>query len=82
MKRKVAPNIIGSEKVTFLCGEQTQMEWKTMLKPKLGFKDQEKSIILMKGSHHPARLEVVGKLRDEEAVFVVENENTWRVSKR
>ena len=77
IKREVMANIIGSEEVTFLCGEQTLMEWKTVLdftEQKLGFKEQEKNVVLIKGSHLLAKLELVGRWKDDDAVFLVEKD--------
>ena len=77
IKREVTANIIESEEVTFMCGEQTLMEWMTVLdfaEQKLGFKQQDKSAVLVKGSHLLARLELVGRWKDKEAVFLVEKE--------
>ena len=77
IKREVTANIIESEEVTFLCGEQTLMEWKTVLdfaEQKLGFKEQGKNVVLVKGSNLLAKLELVGRWKDEEAVFLVEKE--------
>ena len=53
------------------------MEWKTVLdfaEQELGFKEQEKSVVLVKGSHLLAKLELVGRWKDEDAVFLVEKE--------
>ena len=50
--------------MTFLCGELTLMEWKTVLdfaEQKLGFKEQEKNVMLVKGSQLLAKLELVGR---------------------
>ena len=77
IKREVTANIIESEEVTFLCGEQTLMEWKMVLdfaEQKLGFKEQEKNVVLIKGSHLLAKLELVGRWKDDDAVFLVEKE--------
>ena len=57
-------NLIDSEEVTFLCGEETLKGWNTTLdfgEQKLEFKDQEKKVRLMKESHLMAKLELVGK---------------------
>ena len=48
---------------------------------KLGFKEQNKKVELMKGSHLLAKLELVGKWRDEEAVFLVEKEEDAKTMK-
>ena len=77
IQREVTANIIESEEVTFLCGEQTLMEWNTVLdfaEQKLGFKEQEKNVVLIKGSHLLAKLELVGRWKDDDAVFLVEKE--------
>ena len=53
------------------------MEWKTILdfaERKLGFKEKDKNVDLVKGSHLLAKLELVGKWRDEDAVFLVKEE--------
>ena len=53
------------------------MEWKTVLdfaEQKLGFKEQEKNVVLVKGSHLLAKLELVGRWKDKDAVFLVEKE--------
>ena len=64
IKREVTANVIESDEVTFLCGEETLMEWKTVLdfgERKVGFKEQKKDIKLIKGSHLLAKLELVGR---------------------
>ena len=44
------------------------------MEQRLGFKEQEKSVVLVKGSHLLAKLELVGRWKDKEAVFLVEKE--------
>ena len=73
-KREVTANIIESDKVNFLCGKETLKEWKTSLdfaEDKLKFKEVDKEIDLIKGSHMLVKLELVGKWQDEDAVFLV-----------
>ena len=74
IKREVIANVIDSDEVTFLCGEETLMDWKTILdfaERKLGLKENDKEVELIKGSHLLAKLELVGKWKDEEAVLLV-----------
>merc|ERR1712090_34556 len=78
MKRKVTANLIQSNKVNFLCGEETLRDWRTVLdfeESKLGFKDpQFKKVDLIKKSHLVVKLELVGKWQEDEAVFIVREE--------
>ena len=70
--------MIESDEVNFLCGKETLKEWKTVLDfedNKLGFKGKkEKEINLIKGSHMLVKLELVGKWKDEDAIFLVKEE--------
>ena len=64
INKEVTANMIASDEVTFLCGEETLVKWRTTLsfrKRKLGFKEHEKEVQLIKGSHLLAKLELVGK---------------------
>ena len=77
IRREVTANIIDSDEVTFLCGEETLVNWNTVIDfaaRKLGFKDNSKDIDLIKGSHLLAKLELVGKWKDEDAVFLLKEE--------
>ena len=79
VKREVVANIINSDEVNFLCGKETIKNWKTKVdfeEDKLEFKEQEKSVRLMKseGGQHLAKLELVGTWMDDEAVYLVKNE--------
>ena len=71
--------MIDSEEVTFLCRKETVKDWRTTLeftKDKLEFNDTKKSVDLMvsEGGHMLARLELVGKWNDDDAVFLVKKE--------
>merc|ERR1712074_323033 len=49
MKRRVTANVIQSNEVNFLCGEQTLVDWRTVLdfeEKKLGFKEPQKKVDL------------------------------------
>ena len=84
VKRDVTANIIESNEVNFLCGEETLMDWKTILDfadRKLGFKEKNKAVDLIKGSHLLVKLELVGKWRDEDAVFLVKEEDDLKTLK-
>ena len=51
VKREVTANVIESDEVTFLCGEETLMDWRTTLdfgERKLGFKETKKEVQLIK----------------------------------
>merc|ERR1712074_48942 len=78
MTRKETANLIQSNEVNFLCGEETLRDWRTILdfeESKLGFKDpQFKKVDLIKKSHLVVKLELVGKWQEDEAVFVVREE--------
>ena len=78
VKREVVASVIDSEEVNFLCGKETIKEWKTKVDfedDKMEFKDQEKNVDLAdsEGGHHLVKLELVGKLKDDEVVFLVIN---------
>ena len=45
-----------------------------MAEQKLGFKEKNNNINLLKGSHLLAKLELVGTWKDEDAVFLVKEE--------
>ena len=77
IKREVTANVIESDKVNFLCGKATLKEWKKVLdfeESKLGFKEKNKEVDLIKGSHMLVKLELVGKWKDEDAVLLVKGE--------
>ena len=60
MKEKTIANLIDSDEVTFLCGEETLVEWKTTLyfgRRKLEFKEKKKEVPLIKESHLLVKLE-------------------------
>jgi len=72
MKRIVTANVINSNEVNFLCGEETLVDWRTVLdfeERKLGFKEQQKKVDLIKRTHLVVKLELVGKWNNDEAVF-------------
>merc|ERR1712237_112131 len=74
---KVTANVINSNEVNFLCGEETLVDWRTVLNfedRKLGFKEKDKRVDLIKRSHLVVKLELVGKWNNDEAVFVVGEE--------
>merc|ERR1712030_45699 len=77
MKHRVTANVIQSNEVNFLCGAQTLVEWRTVLdfeEKKLGFKEPQKKVDLIKKSHLIVKLELVGKWNEDEAVFIVREE--------
>ena len=77
IKKEVTANVIESDEVTFLCGEETLMNLRTTLdfgERKLGFKEHEKEVQLIKGSHLLVKLELVGRWKEEDAVFMIEKE--------
>ena len=60
------------------------MEWKTILDfedRKLGFKEKKKEVDLIKGSHLLVKLELVGRWKDEDAVFLVKEEDNLKMLK-
>ena len=74
IKKEVTANIIDSDEVTFLCGEETLMKWNTTLdfaERKLGFKENNKAVELIKRSHLLVKLELVGKWKDEDVVLLL-----------
>merc|ERR1712237_263506 len=84
IKRELTANSIQSNEVNFLCGEETLMDWKTILDfadRKLRFKEKDKAVDLIKGSHLLVKLELVGKWKDEDAVFLVQEENDLKTLK-
>merc|ERR1712030_3592 len=77
IKRDVTANVIKSNEVNFLCGEETLVDWRMVLDfedRKLGFKEQKKRVDLIKRSHLVVKLELVGKWNEDEAVFLVREE--------
>merc|ERR1712030_140420 len=77
MKRRVTANVIQSNEVNFLCGEETLVDWRTVLdfeQRKLGFKGPNKKVNLIKKTHLVVKLELVGKWNNDEAVFLVGEE--------
>merc|ERR1712030_82969 len=61
MKRSVTANVIQSNEVNCLCGEETLVDWRTVLDfedRKLGFKEQKKRVDLIKRSHLVVKLEL------------------------
>merc|ERR1712030_75877 len=77
IKRDVTANVIESNEVNFLCGEETLVDWRMILDfedRKLGFKEQKKMVNLIKRSHLVVKLELVGKWNEDEAVFLVREE--------
>merc|ERR1712237_115679 len=78
IRRDVTANVIESDEVSFLCGEETLKAWKTMLdfeQEKLGFKDANKMVQLTRQSHLVVKLQLVGTWNEDEAVFLVQQEN-------
>merc|ERR1712090_79347 len=74
MKRRVTANVIQSNEVNFLCGEETLVDWRTVLdfeEKKLGFKEPQKKVDLIKKSHLVVKLELVGKWNNDEVIFLV-----------
>ena len=70
-------NVIESNEVNFLCGDETLQKWKTILDfedRKLGFKETKKMVDLTKKSHLVVKLELVGTWNEDEAVFLVREE--------
>ena len=79
VKREVVASVIDSEKVNFLCGKETITDWKTKVDfedSKMEFKYQEKNENLAdsEGGHHLVMLELVCTWKNDEAVFLVKNE--------
>ena len=82
VKWEVTADVIESDEVTFLCGEETLMNWRTTLdfrERKLGFKEIKKEVQLIKESHMLVKLELVGRWRDEDAVFLIKKRRTCRL---
>ena len=74
IRREVTANVIISDEVTFLCGKKTVKEWKTTLDfadDKLRFKEKDKCVDLAvsEGGHLLAKLELVCKWNNDEAVY-------------
>merc|ERR1712237_283242 len=86
MKRNMTANLIQSDEVNFLCGEETLRDWRTVLdfeERKLGFKDpQFQKVDLIKKSHLVVKLELVGKWKEDEAVFAVKEKKRQRKRKK
>ena len=64
IKREVTVNMIDSNNVNFLYSKETLKEWKRVLDfedSKLVFKEKNKEIHLIKGSHFLVKLELVGR---------------------
>merc|ERR1712237_88403 len=77
IRRDVTANVIESDEVNFLCGEETLKGWKTILDfedRKLGFKDVSKMVELTRQSHLVVKLQLVGTWNEDEAVFLVQKE--------
>merc|ERR1711984_75907 len=77
IRRDVTAHVIESNEVNFLCGEETLKGWKTILdfeEEKLGFKEEEKMVQLTRKSHLVVQLQLVGTWKEDEAVFLVQNE--------
>merc|ERR1711984_68686 len=77
LKREVTANVIESNEVNFLCGDETLKGWKTTLdfeEEKLGFKECKKTVQLERKSHLVVQLQLVGTWNEDEAVFLVQNE--------
>ena len=84
VKKGVTANVIESDEVTFLCGDDMLNEWKATLdfaRQKLGFEDREKKIQLTKISHLLVKLELVGTWKEEDAVYLVEKEKDLKTLK-
>merc|ERR1711905_36468 len=77
LKREVTANVIESNEVNFLCGDETLKGWKMTLdfeEEKLGFKECKKTVQLERKSHLVVQLQLVGTWNEDEAVFLVQNE--------
>ena len=60
IKEEITVNIIDSDEVTFLCGEEMLVEWRMTLyfrRRKLGFEENKKEVPLIKESHLLVKLE-------------------------
>ena len=80
IKKGITTNIIDSEEVSFLCGQKTLTDWKTVLyfaEQKLNFTETGKrtSLNLSEGGHMLINLETVGEWTDEDSVCFVKKED-------
>ena len=72
-------SIINADEVNFFCGKETTQVWKTKVDledDKLEFKGQDKVIDLIEldGGHQLAKLEMVRRWDDNEAVYFIKQE--------
>lgn len=79
IRRDVIANGIDSEEINFLCGRKTIKNWKTKVdfdEDKLEFKGKDKNLESMasEGGHLLAKLEIIGKWNDDNAVYLVKKE--------
>ena len=77
IKREVTANVIVSDEVNFLCGEETLQGWRMVLDfedKKLGFKGIDKMVELKKQGNLVVKLQLVGTWKEDEAVFLVAKE--------
>ena len=86
MKREVTAYIIDADRVNFLLGRETIKEWKLRIdheEDKLEFKEKGKKVELIesKGGHLIAQLELVGKWKDKDAIYLVEKEDEVKSDK-
>ena len=86
IKREVKANIIDTDSVNFLLGIEKIKEWKLEIdvdNDKLEFKEKGKKVELVesKGGHLIAKLELVGKWEDKDAIYLVEKEDEVKSDK-
>ena len=72
-------SVINADEVNLLCGKETTKGWKTKVDledDKLEFKGHDKIVELTEsdGGHQLAKLEIVGRWDDNEAVYIVQEE--------
>ena len=86
MKREVTVYIIDADRVNFLLGRETIKEWRLKIDvddDKLEFKEKGKKVELVesKGGHSVVNLELVGKWKDSDAIYLVEKEDEVKSDK-
>merc|ERR1712138_17721 len=77
VKKMITISVVNRDDDLFLCGLKTLMEWKAVVfyeKCELRFDDSQKKVKIQisGGGHQLVKLETLGEISNEEAVFYIE----------
>merc|ERR1711996_34117 len=86
MKKMITISVVNRDDDLFLCGLKTLMEWKAAVfyeKCELRFDDSQKKVKIQisGGGHQLVKLETLGEISNEEAVFYIEKKKVGEEEK-